>query len=286
MIFDGSLCEWRALVTSNADAIRIACELEATAAKLGNVHPGASFNDCRYEDFIAAASKIAPVLASTDTSFHLGKRVLDAVIATKAVTAANVNLGIILLIAPLSMGRSIDEVKRLLDSLTNDDGRNFFEAIRLASPGGMKQDDVSAKEDVRTPITGPIDLVAAMKHAAGRDRIALQYATGFEDFFQVVLPIVKQVMLQPIPATTAVVNAQLQLMANVKDTLIARKCGENIASEAMQRAAICLRDDSDEARVGFDAWLRAEGNRRNPGTTADLIAASLYWLLRPQTNTF
>ena len=30
----------------------------------------------------------------------------------------------------------------------------------------------------------------------------------------------------------------------------------------------------------FDAWLRADGHRRNPGTTADLIAASLFAAFR------
>ena len=30
----------------------------------------------------------------------------------------------------------------------------------------------------------------------------------------------------------------------------------------------------------FDAWLRADGHRRNPGTTADLIAATLFAALR------
>jgi len=30
----------------------------------------------------------------------------------------------------------------------------------------------------------------------------------------------------------------------------------------------------------FDFWLRSDGHRRNPGTTADLIAAALFVLLR------
>jgi len=30
----------------------------------------------------------------------------------------------------------------------------------------------------------------------------------------------------------------------------------------------------------LDAWLRAKGNRRNPGTTADLVTASLFIALR------
>jgi triphosphoribosyl-dephospho-CoA synthase len=30
----------------------------------------------------------------------------------------------------------------------------------------------------------------------------------------------------------------------------------------------------------LDFWLRSDGNRRNPGTTADLIAAGLFVALR------
>ncbi|MCS6850573.1 MAG: triphosphoribosyl-dephospho-CoA synthase, partial [Gemmataceae bacterium] len=37
---------------------------------------------------------------------------------------------------------------------------------------------------------------------------------------------------------------------------------------------------SPQAQADFDAWLRADGQRRNPGTTADLVAASLFAALR------
>ena len=33
----------------------------------------------------------------------------------------------------------------------------------------------------------------------------------------------------------------------------------------------------------FDTWLRAEGHSRNPGTTADLMTACLFVLLREDT---
>jgi len=35
-----------------------------------------------------------------------------------------------------------------------------------------------------------------------------------------------------------------------------------------------------EELTKLDAWLRAEGNRRNPGTTADLVTACLFIALR------
>ena len=35
-----------------------------------------------------------------------------------------------------------------------------------------------------------------------------------------------------------------------------------------------------DALADFDFWLRADGHRRNPGTTADLVAAALFAGLR------
>jgi len=267
-------------VSNRVDAVRLACELEAHAPKLGNVHPTARFNDCEYHDFVVAASEIAPILGSDDWSLSLGDRVLRAVECTRMVTAANVNLGIILLIAPLAMADDLKMLGNILMSITPQDGRKVFEAIRLASPGGMKRDDIADEHDVQSTHWQPIDLIAAMKQAADRDRIALQYASDFTDFFKNVVPIVREEVSRPIPVSAAIVLAQLRLMAHDIDSLIARKCGIEIAAEARRRAADCLASDSAQSRAAFDAWLRADGNCRNPGTTADLIAAALFWLLR------
>jgi triphosphoribosyl-dephospho-CoA synthase len=42
---------------------------------------------------------------------------------------------------------------------------------------------------------------------------------------------------------------------------------------------------SQAAVAELDAWLRAEGNARNPGTTADLVTACLFVALRAATIT-
>ena len=46
-----------------AEQIELACVLEATARKPGNVHPGASFDDLCYDDFVKAAAASAPILS-------------------------------------------------------------------------------------------------------------------------------------------------------------------------------------------------------------------------------
>jgi triphosphoribosyl-dephospho-CoA synthase len=70
------------------------------------------------------------------------------------------------------------------------------------------------------------------------------------------------------------------------DSLIARKCGLPIAERASGLAHRVLKagrpgDEAYYAELGeLDFWMRSDGNRRNPGTTADLIAAGLFVVLR------
>jgi triphosphoribosyl-dephospho-CoA synthase len=80
----------------------------------------------------------------------------------------------------------------------------------------------------------------------------------------------------------AVIRLHLHLMAAVPDTLIARKCGAAMAEEAGTRARAVLDAGWPETSAGhrkleeLDGWLRGDGHRRNPGTTADLVAACLF----------
>ena len=83
-----------------------------------------------------------------------------------------------------------------------------------------------------------------------------------------------------------IVQVHLEQMARQPDSLIIRKCGESSAKEAQARAACVLATECPNTDQGqfafndFDQWLRADGNRRNPGTSADLIAAGLFAAIR------
>src|SRR3954464_731850 len=80
---------------------QIACVLEATARKPGNVHRFADFDDLTHLDFLLSATAIAPVMDEAPRR-RAGETVLEAVQATRRVTATNTNLGIVLLLAPLA----------------------------------------------------------------------------------------------------------------------------------------------------------------------------------------
>ena len=77
----------------------LACVLEVTAAKPGNVHRGADFEDVTFSDFLVSAVVIGEVFDRSDLS--IGQSILQAVENTQAFVGTNTNLGMILLLGPL-----------------------------------------------------------------------------------------------------------------------------------------------------------------------------------------
>src|SRR3954470_24501326 len=108
-----------------AAAAQLACVLEASAEKPGNITPRHDFADTSYEDMLRSAIALGPELARADER-HVGDTVLAAVRATRRVAGANTNLGIALLLAPLARAALLGGVGRagvedVLGALTLDD---------------------------------------------------------------------------------------------------------------------------------------------------------------------
>jgi triphosphoribosyl-dephospho-CoA synthase len=263
----------------------MACVLEATAHKPGNVHRGADFEDLSYLDFVTAAIAISPAMAAAAAGQRLGECVLAGVTATRAAVATNANLGMLLLLTPLAMVSREEPlaagVQKVLSNLTPADARGVYEAIRLANPGGLGR---VAESDVADE--PPQDLLHVMRLAEDRDMVARQYANNFSDVLDAVVPWLAEGVAAGWPLADVIVHAHLQSMARYPDSLIARKCGQALAEETAARAARVLAQGLPghaayhEAVSDFDFWLRSDGHRRNPGTTADLIAAGLFAALR------
>ncbi len=262
----------------------LACVMEATAPKPGNVHRGADFEDASYPDFVVAASVIGPSMELA-VARPLGQTVLEAVEATRSAVATNTNLGTILLVTPLAkVPRSVPldvGIVEVLGQLTPQDASDVYRAILSANPGGLGR--VESADVADTP---PADLVAAMRLAADRDMVARQYAEGFHHVLKVVVPWLGRALEAGLSVSDAIVHVHLELMAEFPDSLIARRRGLEVAQRAAAMARDVLsagapRDEAYErALADLDFWLRADGHRRNPGTTADLVAAGLFAALR------
>jgi triphosphoribosyl-dephospho-CoA synthase len=261
-----------------------ACLLEASAAKPGNVSPGRPFADMRFQDFIVSAVAIGPAMRAAGAR-SLGQTILRAVEDTRQVTAANTNLGIVLLLAPLARAAMVSTraddlraaVERTLAETTVDDARLVYEAIRLAAPGGL---GMAPDQDVASPPTG--SLLEVMHLAADRDDVAREYATAFEITFDIGVPTLARLEEGGLRGDRATVELFLTLLSRRPDTLIVRKAGREAAESVSNRARTVLDRGGVHTAEGraalamFDEELRDPANRFNPGTTADLSAAALF----------
>lgn len=262
----------------------LACLWEVMAPKVGNVHRGVDFEDLTLADFAGSAVAIGPAMQAAADGERLGHVVYQAIEATRAVTNTNVNLGIVLLLAPLAKASvsalSRDGVASILSDLDAEDSRLVYEAIRLAQPGGMGSVD---KHDVAGPAPG--DLLTAMVEAADRDLVARQYANNFQQVFQIVAWL-QRALARDGRLSDTIVHVHLQTMHEWPDSLIARKCGADIAQTAANWAGEVLaagtpQDEAYHRGLGnLDFWLRSDHHRRNPGTSADLVTAALFAALR------
>ncbi len=269
-----------------AVAAQLACLLEASAPKPGNVSPTIGFHDATYVDFLASAAAIGPALAAAGER-PLGATIRAAVEATARWAPSNTNLGLILLIAPLARAALRPGTESLAAKLaatlaetTVVDARDAYAAIQLASPGGLGR---APEQDVAAAPT--VGLRDAMALARDRDAVAREYATGFRTTFETGAPALRRALASGLSWPDVTVEAYLTLLAAAPDTHIARKLGAAAAAEVTSRATAVLaaggvRTPAGRERVAaLDRELRDARNTRNPGATADLTGAAIFVVL-------
>jgi triphosphoribosyl-dephospho-CoA synthase len=287
-----------------AAAAQLACVLEATAPKPGNVSPGRHFADLRYEDFLMSAIAIGEPFAGVGTR-GLGATIHRAVDTSVRWVGTNANLGIVLLLAPIAKaavgdatgampdGSTSDAdraaarrrslriaVQKVLDDTTVEDARAVYAAIRRASPGGLGRAEA---QDVSGDPTMP--LLDVMRLAASRDDIAREYATGFDVTFDTAAPALDRARRDGLSWDEAVVETFLTVLAARADTHIVRRSGPALAAAVSERARSVLAAGGVRSEAGrraleaMDQSMRDAHNTANPGTAADLTAAALFVVL-------
>jgi triphosphoribosyl-dephospho-CoA synthase len=269
-----------------AAAAQLACLLEASAPKPGNVSPYASFRNATYADFLASAAAIGPAFAAVDER-SLGATIRVAVEATARWVPSNTNLGLVLLLAPLAraalrpgLGALRARLAATLADTTVADARDAYVAIRLAAPGGLGR---ASEQDVASTPTASLRDVMAL--ARDRDAIAREYATDFGTTFDVGAPALRRALTDRLAWQDAVVETYLTLLAAAPDTHIVRKLGTDAGVAVQGRARAVLDAGGVRTEAGrdtlaaLDRELRDEGNTLNPGATADLTGAAIYVVL-------
>jgi triphosphoribosyl-dephospho-CoA synthase len=258
-----------------------------------------------YEDFLISAtvlrenleivsynaSKFFPNLLN---KIQLGEAILRSLKHTHNLVNTNTNLGISMLLIPISAGcgalqnsENIYNLPKILDVIIKntqpDDAVALTKAIMLSKAGGM--DNKTTKYDVNNAntideiIDNQVNMYDLLEMSSKYDMISYELVNGLPIISEYGFPTFNEYD-DKYSRNDVVLEIYLTLLANVPDTLISRKYGESVAKNVSSRAKKILKttEIATESRLTelteFDSYLRKK--KYNPGTTADFTAASLF----------
>jgi triphosphoribosyl-dephospho-CoA synthase len=282
--------------------VAAACLLEASSIKAGNVHPQANFDNMDYSHFRLSAEVtgetvdhllLSPTCIDRSKNItSVGDCIFQMAVATKQKVEVNTNLGTLILLGPLLVATQklppniVDDkelqrsVADVLSNLTTTDSEGVYKSIQVANPGGL---GTSNQMDANKQ--APTNILEAMRFAQHKDDVAKQWVTNFYAVFSLARRLRDLVNAQTSTSRNwleAISLIQIEYLAVNVDSLIARKNNLDLANEVQRRASQLLSirctssSDYHQQWIEFDSFLRADGNRRNPGTTADLLAAAIF----------
>lgn len=293
----------------------IAALLEVSAyPKPGNVHRTHDFPGTRYEHFLAGSVAMNPAirelaLRGYDASgglngwrcIEVGNLVLEATTETLSwQRGGNVNLGVVLLFAPIAAAggavlcensgvnvRTLREkLKKVLHATTPDDAIKVYNAIQRAmTPIALREvkelDVYNDSSLIRIQDEG-LNLMDIFRICSERDSICREWISDFEITFEYGYSYLKRSLEESNNINSATVNTFLFLLSRQPDSLIRRKRGIKKATEVSDKAKMILKEGGSSSEKGrellrqLDWELQKAGGALNPGTTADLTAASLF----------
>jgi len=291
-----------------ADCCVKACILEAYSEKPGNVTPTKSFADTTYTHYILGSRALKPVFASAAAAgfkagrevIHLrevgvGKLIKDGTERVrKSHGGGNTHLGIIMLLVPVCAGAGLcigrregfgglkDAIGEVLFYATVQDAVDLFDAVNLSGAGGLGEADLDVRDEgsgERIRAEG-LRFGDVLEKAAERDNIAGELVNGLPITFETGAPLFMRLRNNIRDIKDVIIQVYLALLSKHPDTLVARKCGKEKAEEVRKRASQVLdaggvlTAEGRQQIAEFDSFLRSDGNRLNPGTTADLVTSS------------
>ncbi len=277
-----------------AKIAQIASALEVSGyPKPGNVHRTRDYDDMVFEDFVISGIVIGDTIreACTDVDIEnpkLGKYILEAVAETDRWIKNNTNLGIVMMTTPIAVAAAISDdfddirpnIVKLMANTSVDDACDLYDAINIADAGGMGDQDEydvasdNAKQELRD---NNQTMYNVLKISAPWDMLAREMTSDMPAVFEIGYPTYHE-LKEEKSLNDACLLTFLTILSQVPDTLISRKYGsdEALKISMMTRDLLNLKDESDfmEKVKEFDDYLY--NNKYNPGTTADLTAASIF----------
>ena len=249
--------------------------------KPGNVDRGHDFDDIGFNDFLISAVSAYPVFRrAANGEGSAGSLILDGVQAWKGWNIkSNTHFGSLVLMIPIAIaagrsGKLAEEVADVLEKSTVDDAIDFYRAFEKAKARVVEVDRFSLNDEnweqaLRESGRTLLDL---MRLSADHDIVAREWATNYER--SLLLAKRLETEIGRLGQNDGIVRTFLEALAEVPDSLICAKFGEDMARNISRRAGEALQDETLAEAHKLDEDLLAQDI--NPGSTADLIAASLF----------
>ena len=262
-------------------AYLFSCKKDIELIKPGNVNLLSSHKDTNAQDYLDSA-----ILSSKELfnqNYSLGKRILESVNVTRSKVNVNTNLGIILLCAPVIQSyidfNNLDlreGIKKTLSTTSIKDTHDLCAAINISSPGGLGNSDMY---DTASYPNASIKQI--MDYSQEYDRISYQYSHNFSDIFDFIIPKLEFLNQRYESLDISLSLLFIEILAKIPDSHISRKFGDKIAKKTSNNAHDLLKildreydpDYLAKALNNLDYEYKKKGI--NPGTTADLLVASL-----------
>ncbi|MHA1894835.1 MAG: triphosphoribosyl-dephospho-CoA synthase [Candidatus Helarchaeota archaeon] len=277
----------------------IASLLEVSALKPGNVHPNHDIPDTRFEHFICANVVVYQYLKKIALGEPIGKNLIGAVRLTRAwQEGGNINFGILLLFAPIlsAAGKLIrekgeisdlnvlrNEIEKIIENTTFIDSLDLYKAIEIIQPGGLgtiKELDVNDKNSLKRIKEDKLNLKYIFNQSASWDNISREWVTNYEITIDNGLPYLIKQYKKEKKIFKAITLLYLMLLGKYPDSLIIRKTSKEEATKISERAQKILSITNEakqfEEIQKFDEYLHVFKGKYNPGTTADLVACTIF----------
>jgi triphosphoribosyl-dephospho-CoA synthase len=285
-----------------AKTAQIASVLEVSGhPKPGNVHRTRDFPDMVFEDFLISGVVIGDTMKKAAQrgieyrknsdlgKIEIGKLIKEAVLETDKWVANNTNLGIIMLLTPLSaaagMSNDIDEIQDNVDNIiratTPYDAVNLYDAINIADAGGMgERDDLDVGSDdaKQQMLDKSINMYDVLDLSSQWDMLAYELTRTMPITFEIGYPTFNGVK-ETHGINKATVQTFLTILSIYSDTLIARKYDVETAQKVSEDANLIISEGGILSDKGIDMVNKFDKDlvdkNLNPGTTADLTASSV-----------
>ncbi|UZE92616.1 MAG: triphosphoribosyl-dephospho-CoA synthase [Methanosarcinales archaeon] len=263
-----------------ARCAQLAMMLEVSATpKPGNVDKDHDFPDITYGHFLASAIGVGSVFEKAAMSnVGVGTLIREAIEESARWNGGkNTHFGTFLLLMPLTVAAGkgdVHQANEIVQKTTAKDAVEFYKAFKCVDVYLEDADDLSVKDakSIDEIERRGLTLYDIMKMSAGQDGIAQEWVRGFPRTFAGARMLAEKVKEMGI--NDAIVHSYLTLLAERPDTLVQKKFGSSVAEEVSRKASAVLKEQGIDAIRRFDDELIR--GRVNPGTTADIVAASLF----------